>query len=394
MLVDNVHYHSIWFDTADGKIKIIDQRVLPHSFEVINLVTCEQVMIAIRDMEVRGAPLIGVTAAFGFALAMQDDASDQGIQNCYNLLTSARPTAVNLEWACRIMTNKLINTAVDERPESALSIALEMAQEDVDTNTKIGKHGVEIIKAIADNKTDGSPVRILTHCNAGWLATVDRGTATAPIYEAASQGINVEVWVDETRPRNQGAALTAWELHHNKIRNTLIVDNAGGHLMQHGHVDLVIVGSDRTAINGDVCNKIGTYLKALAAYDNNIPFYAALPISTIDFSIQRGRDIPIEERDPSEVLGISGITAHGQVETVSITTDGISAANPAFDVTPAKYVTGIITDQGLSQLILMISRHLNSISAILCIKNTTTCGFGKWPDYEPIFDCLVAIYSI
>lgn len=331
----------------DGKIKIIDQRKLPHALEIVTLDNLEQSVLAIRDMYVRGAPLIGVTAAFGFAISMQENCADQAIDATYSRLVTARPTAVNLDWACSIFAARLKSLPQDSRVEFAWQLALQMADEDVATNTRIGKFGSEIIRNIARKKTDNSPVRILTHCNAGWLATVDRGTATAPIYEAIEQGIDVEVWVGETRPRNQGAALTAWELHHNNVPNTLIVDNAGGHLMQHGQVDLVIVGSDRTTASGDVCNKIGTYLKALAASDNNVPFYAAVPVSTIDFSIDDGLQIPIEERSSSEVLQISGKTNTGQIETVNITTDGIAAANPAFDVTPARYVTGIITDHGV-----------------------------------------------
>jgi methylthioribose-1-phosphate isomerase len=347
MIIHGNPYRSIWRDMKDGKVKVIDQRKLPHLLEIITLENLEQSYIAIRDMYVRGAPLIGVTAAFGFAISMQENCSDQAINETYSRLVSARPTAVNLEWACQIVDEKLKSMPLGRRVETAWQLAMEMADDDVAKNTRIGKFGVKIIRDIAEKKTDGSPVSILTHCNAGWLATVDRGTATAPMYEAVEQGIDIKVWVDETRPRNQGAALTAWELHHNDIPNTLIVDNAGGHLMQHGQVDLVIVGSDRTTACGDVCNKIGTYLKALAAADNNVPFYAALPVSTIDFNIDDSLQIPIEERSPDEVLQISGMTDTGQINTVNITTDGISAANPAFDVTPARLVTGIITDKGV-----------------------------------------------
>lgn len=347
MLIQGNPYLSIWRDFEDGKVRIIDQRKLPHQLEIVTLNNFERSVIAIRDMYVRGAPLIGVTAAFGFAISMQENCSDQAIDDTYTSLVAARPTAVNLAWACRIVATKLKSLPKDSRVDSAWQLAMEMAEEDIATNIRIGKFGVEIIRDIAEKKTKGSPVRILTHCNAGWLATVDRGTATAPMYEAVEQGINIEVWVDETRPRNQGAALTAWELYHNNIPNTLIVDNAGGHLMQHGQVDLVIVGSDRTTATGDVCNKIGTYLKALAAADNDVPFYAALPVSTIDFNIDDGLQIPIEERSADEVLQLSGMTDAGVTKTVNITSDGITAANPAFDVTPARYVTGIITDQGV-----------------------------------------------
>ena len=358
MLIQGNPYRSIWRDMKGGKVKIIDQRKLPHLIEIVTLDNFEQSIIAVRDMYVRGAPLIGVTAAFGFAISMQENCSDQAIDETYSRLLAARPTAVNLEWACRIVAAKLKPLPPESRVETAWQLAMEMADDDVATNTRIGKFGVEIIRHIAEKKNDSSPVRILTHCNAGWLATVDRGTATAPMYEAAEQGIDIEVWVDETRPRNQGAALTSWELSHNNIPNTLIVDNAGGHLMQHGKVDMVIVGSDRTTATGDVCNKIGTYLKALAAADNNVPFYAAMPVSTIDFNIDDGSKIPIEERSENEVLQMSGMTFTGQIETISITTEGIAAANPAFDVTPARYVTGIITDQGV------VSPERQAIAAI------------------------------
>lgn len=358
MLIHGNPYRSIWRDRKDGKVKIIDQRKLPHQLEIVTLANLEQSIISIRDMYVRGAPLIGVTAAFGFAISIQENCSNQAIDETYSRLVATRPTAVNLEWACRIVAAKLKALPQDRRVEIAWQLAMKMADEDVATNTQIGKFGVDIILNIAEKKADGSPVRILTHCNAGWLATVDRGTATAPIYEAAEQGIDIEVWVDETRPRNQGAALTSWELFHNNIPNTLIVDNAGGHLMQHGKVDMVIVGSDRTTATGDVCNKIGTYLKALAAADNNVPFYAALPVSTIDFNINDGLKIPIEERSENEVLQMSGMTFTGQIETIRITTEGIAAANPAFDITPARYVTGLITDKGV------VSPERKAIAAI------------------------------
>ena len=346
MLIQGHKYRSIWRDMKDGKVKIIDQRKLPHLLEIVTLDNLEQSIIAIRDMYVRGAPLIGVTAAFGFAISMQENCSDQAIDHTYSRLVASRPTAVNLEWACRIIAAKIKTLPRDCRVETVWQLALEMADEDVATNIRIGKFGLEIIRNIAEKKNDNSPVRILG-CNAGWLATVDRGTATAPMYEAAEEGINIEVWVDETRPRNQGAALTSWELFHNDIPHTLIVDNAGGHLMQNGKVDIVIVGSDRTTATGDVCNKIGTYLKALAAADNNVPFYAALPVSTIDFNIDDGLKIPIEERSENEVLRMSGMIDTGQIETISITTEGIVAANPAFDITPARYITGLITDKEL-----------------------------------------------
>lgn len=347
MLVNGTQYTSIWRDEKSDEIRIIDQRKLPYEFEIVALKDLEASMVAIRDMYVRGAPLIGVTAAYGFSLAMLADSSDQAIDSAFDYLTSARPTAVNLRWACRIVANKLKSSSQESRVEISRYLAKKIADDDVEANTRIGKFGSEIIHRIAEKKRNGDPVRILTHCNAGWLATVDRGTATAPIYEAKQQGIDLEVWVDETRPRNQGAALTSWEFQHNKIKNTLIVDNAGGHLMQIGMIDAVIVGSDRTTCSGNVCNKIGTYLKALAAWDNNVPFYAALPVSTIDFEIDDAFDIPIEVRDENEVLKIAGTTEDGTVQKIKLTIDGVGAFNPAFDVTPAKYVTGIITDKGV-----------------------------------------------
>ncbi len=347
MLISGKQYRSIWIDEKSKKVKIIDQRRLPHSIEIITLNDLHQTVKAISDMYVRGAPLIGVTAAFGFSLAMKEDCSEKSIKNAYKQLINARPTAVNLAWACKKVSEKLQKIPRIERKEYCLRLAQKMADEDVETNYKIGQSGLALIKTLADNKREKTPVRILTHCNAGWLATVDRGTATAPIYQANELGIDVFVWVDETRPRNQGASLTAWELYHNKINSKLIVDNAGGHIMQKGLVDAVIVGSDRTTFGGDVCNKIGTYLKALAAWDNNIPFYAALPTSTIDFDLENGLEIPIEERGEDEVLTITGENNLGKTENIKLTIEGIKASNPAFDVTPAKYVTGLITDKGV-----------------------------------------------
>lgn len=347
MLISGKQYRSIWMDKRSEKIKIIDQRKLPHSIDIITLNSLHQTVKAISEMYVRGAPLIGVTAAFGFSLAMKEDCSDQSISNAYKHIINARPTAVNLAWACKTVSKKLKKIPDRDRKEYSLRLAQKMADQDVETNCKIGQNGFNLIKKVAENKKDSSPVRILTHCNAGWLATVDRGTATAPIYQAKELGIDLFVWVDETRPRNQGASLTAWELYHNKINNKLIVDNAGGHLMQKGLVDAVIVGSDRTTTNGDVCNKIGTYLKALAAWDNNIPFYVALPTTTIDFDLENGSEIPIEEREEDEVLTITGETESGKTEKIKLTSEGIKASNPAFDVTPSRYVTNLITDAGV-----------------------------------------------
>ena len=348
MLVDGANYRSIWRDQGTGSICIIDQRWLPHEFVIYNLTSPNDVMVAIRDMWVRGAPLIGVTAAYGMAIAMAEDPSDANLQKTGEFLNNARPTAVNLSWAVSKMQASLQTVETKNRASEAIALADQMAEEDVQTNMNIGQHGAKLIADIARAKTNGDPVRILTHCNAGWLATVDRGTATAPMYEAFAQDIPIEVWVDETRPRNQGAALTTWELLHNNIPHTLIADNAGGHLMQHGLVDICIVGSDRTTSTGDVCNKIGTYLKALAAKDNGIPFYAALPTSTIDPELDDGvKEIPIENRPQNEVTHIQGLNANNKIVTVRLCNNKVRAFNPAFDVTPRQLVTGLITERGL-----------------------------------------------
>ena len=348
MLVNGEHYQSMWRDLRTGEIYIIDQRWLPHEFTTPVLSSTNDAMVAIRDMWVRGAPLIGVTAAYGMAIAMAEDPSDSNLQKAGQFLNSARPTAVNLDWAISKMQGLLAPLEANKRATAALIFADQLAEEDVQTNMAIGKHGANLIADIARTKTHGEPVRILTHCNAGWLATVDRGTATAPIYEAHEQGIPLEVWVDETRPRNQGAALTTWELLHNNVPHTLIVDNAGGHLMQHGFVDICIVGSDRTTATGDVCNKIGTYLKALAAKDNGVPFYAALPKSTIDLTLFDGvRKIPIENRSENEVTHIQGLSENNEVINVRLCPENVTALNPAFDVTPRHLITGIITQDGV-----------------------------------------------
>ena len=348
MLVNGKHYQSIWRDLKAGAIYVIDQRWLPHEFRTPVLNSTNDAMVAIRDMWVRGAPLIGVTAAYGMAIAMAEDPSDSNLQKAGQFLNSARPTAVNLAWAISKMQGLLAPLEVNKRATAALMLADQLAEEDVQTNMAIGKHGANLIADIARTKTHGEPVRVLTHCNAGWLATVDRGTATAPIYEAHEQGIPIEVWVDETRPRNQGAALTTWELLHNNVPNTLIVDNAGGHLMQHGFVDICIVGSDRTTATGDVCNKIGTYLKALAANDNGVPFYAALPKSTIDLTLFDGvGEIPIENRSEKEVTHIQGLNENNKVTNVRLCPENVTALNPAFDVTPRHLITGIITQDGV-----------------------------------------------
>ena len=348
MKVNGVHYRSIWYDHELSKVKIIDQRWLPHEFRVIAIETLNDFAIAIRDMWVRGAPLIGATAAYGMAVAMAKDASDSSLEDAYNVLIQTRPTAVNLRWSLDRFKLALGQIPSKNRAEHALNLAHNTADEDVGINKRIGEFGLEIIKKIAEQKPAGEPVRMLTHCNAGWPATVDWGTATSPMYHAHDAGIPIHVWVDETRPRNQGS-MTAWELESHGINNTYITDNAGGHLMQHGLVDLVIVGTDRTTAQGDVCNKIGTYLKALAAYDNNVPFYVALPSPTIDWRIKDGvNSIPIEERPAREVTHVQGKTTEDAVVEVQVTPVGVTGGNPAFDVTPSRLVTGLITERGIS----------------------------------------------
>ena len=354
MKVEDKHYRTIWQSKKDKNVvQIIDQRLLPHEFKIINLISYNDAIEAIFDMAVRGAPLIGGTAAWGMFLASieakQYKKDKNFIIDASKELIDARPTAVNLKWAVdRILEaiNGIDN--IDQIIKIIEKEANNICDEDVINCENIGKYGLELIQDIA-NKNPDSVVNILTHCNAGWLATIDRGTATAPIYAARDAGINIHVWVDETRPRNQGASLTAWELVNEKIPHTLIVDNAGGHLMQHGLVDICIVGSDRTTRAGDVGNKIGTYLKALAAYDNKVPFYVALPDSTIDWKITDGiKSIPIEERDSREVSHINGLVNH-RVESIRIVPDGTECKNFAFDVTPAKYVNGLITPRGVTK---------------------------------------------
>lgn len=347
MKVNGVPYRAIWLG-ADGRtVQIIDQTRLPHDFVIVDLTTMDRAAVAIRDMWVRGAPLIGATAAWGMALAMAEDASDASLAHAFDHLMATRPTAVNLRWALEDMRARLAPLAPSARYDTARARAAEVCDEDVEINRRIGEHGVKLIEAIAARKS--GPVNILTHCNAGWLATVDWGTATSPIYHAVERGIEVHVWVDETRPRNQGAHLTSWEMAGHGIPHHLIVDNAGGHLMQHGQVDMVIVGTDRTTARGDVCNKIGTYLKALAAHDNGVPFYVALPSPTIDWRVQDGvREIPIEERSGDEVSFVQGRDAAGRVGQVRISPDATPGANPAFDVTPARLVTGLITERGVA----------------------------------------------
>jgi methylthioribose-1-phosphate isomerase len=344
MRVKDREYRTIW--PKDGKVKIIDQTRLPHEFAVLTLETLAEAATAIRDMKVRGAPLIGITAAYGIALAVRADPSNVGIETASARLLATRPTAVNLRWALAMMREHLLPLAPADRPAAAFARAAELAEADVAVCGAIGDHGLALIREIAAAKQ--GPVNILTHCNAGWLAAVDWGTATAPIYKAHEAGIALHIFVDETRPRNQGASLTAWELLQEGIAHQVIVDNAGGHIMQHGGIDLVIVGTDRTTATGDVCNKIGTYLKALAARDNGVPFYVAAPSPSIDFSLTDGiNEIPIEERSTTEVTEISGVTEDGHIARVRLTPQGSGAANPGFDVTPARLVTGLITERGV-----------------------------------------------
>jgi len=346
MRVGGHHYRTIW--SEDGAVAVIDQTQLPFELVTKHLRTMRDAAEAISTMIVRGAPLIGATAAYGVALAMAADPSDRGLDEAVRVLGATRPTAVNLHWALERMESRLRGRTPGERAAFAFAEAGRIAEEDVECSRAIGEHGSAIIREIAERKT--GPVNILTHCNAGWLATIDWGTALAPIYVAHEAGIPLHVWVDETRPRNQGAALTAFELAGHGVPHTVIADNAGGHLMQKGKVDLCIVGSDRTTAAGDVGNKIGTYLKALAAKDNGIPFYAALPFSTIDWSLTDGvAEIPIEERSARELTHMRGRTEAGGFETVEIVAPGSPAANPAFDVTPARLVTGIITERGVAE---------------------------------------------
>ncbi len=348
MKVAGKHTRSIWLEPDGWSVGIIDQTALPHRFTTLRLTNLDETVHAIRSMQIRGAPLIGATAAYGLALALRADASDEGMEQAYAALLATRPTAVNLKWALDEMVAAVRNRVREDRVAAAYRRAIEIADEDVAINQAIGRHGVKLIEALAAHKRQGEPVNVLTHCNAGWLATVDVGTATASIYAAHDQGLPVHVWVDETRPRNQGASLTAWELVQHGVPHTVIPDNTGGHLMQHGMVDIAIVGTDRVAANGDVCNKIGTYLKALAAKDNGVPFYVALPSPTIDFSIADGlAEIPIEQRAPEEVATMTGRTADGRIETVQVVPDGSPVANYGFDVTPARLITGLITERGV-----------------------------------------------
>jgi methylthioribose-1-phosphate isomerase len=345
MKIEGKEYRTIWFE--NNVVKIIDQTKLPHQFIIKDLKTVKEAVNAIKTMEVRGAPLIGGTAAFGIALAVQENNDPEFIKKNAEELIQSRPTAINLKWAVDRMMNKLSGINSDQILDIALKEAQEICDEDEKFCENIGINGLKIIEEIYNKKKN--TINILTHCNAGWLATINWGTATSPIYHAHKKGIPVHVWVDETRPRNQGANLTSYELNEEEIPNTIIADNTGGILMQRGDVDMCIVGTDRTLSNGDVCNKIGTYLKALAAKDNNVPFYVALPSSTIDWEIKEGKDIPIEERNSEELSHVEGMDENNEIKKVLIYPKKSKAMNLAFDVTPAKYVTGLITEKGISE---------------------------------------------
>ena len=348
MKIGGQHYRSIWVADDGHTVEVINQPLLPHRFEVAQITSFEEAAHAISSMLVRGAPLIGATGAYGMGLAMREDPSDKMLEYAHGELMKTRPTAVNLRWALDKMFGHLKNVDPEDRAAIAYKRAGEICDEDVSVCHGIGQNGLKIIKELVESRTSAEPLNILTHCNAGWLATVDWGTALAPIYMAHDLGISLHVWVDETRPRNQGARLTAWELAAHGVPHTVIVDNVGGHLMQHGMVDMCIVGTDRTTRRGDVCNKIGTYLKALAAKDNDVPFYVALPYPTIDWRIDNGlTQVPIEQRSGDEVHEIQGLTNNGEVERVRLTPRDSDAANYAFDVTPARLVTGLITERGI-----------------------------------------------
>ena len=347
MLIEGRPARTIW-PTSDGAVEIIDQTLLPHTVAIVRLETLQDAVGAIATMQVRGAPLIGVTAAWGLALALRADPSDAGLAGARTALAASRPTAVNLAWALERVGAVAAALALGERAQAAAAEAAAIAEEDVAACRRIGEHGAALIAHIAERKPSGAPVNILTHCNAGWLAAVDWGTALAPIYVARERGIALHVWVDETRPRNQGSALTAFELGQQAVAHTIIVDNAGGHLMQHGRIDLCLVGADRIARTGDVANKIGTYLKALAAADTGVPFHVAAPSSTVDWRLTDGlSQIPIEERDAGEVTHVDGALASGERGSVRIAAPGSPAANFAFDVTPARLITGLVTERGV-----------------------------------------------
>ena len=347
MRIEGKNYKTIWFDQNSKNVKIIDQTKLPHEFIIKDLETVDDAINAIKVMEVRGAPLIGATAAFGIVLAIKENNDLNFIKKSAEDLVKARPTAINLQWAVHRMNNKISMIKSENLFDVALKEAELICGEDETFCEEIGKNGLKLIEEIYNKKK--STINILTHCNAGWLATINWGTATSPIYHAHKKGIPIHIWVDETRPRNQGANLTSYELNEEEIPNTIIADNTGGILMQRGQVDMCIVGTDRTLSNGDVCNKIGTYLKALAANDNNIPFYVALPSSTIDWNLKNSEDIPIEERDPNELSHIAGMIGDKKVDGIQIYPKKSKALNLAFDVTPAKYVTALITERGICE---------------------------------------------
>jgi len=344
MKIDGIYYRSIELNEDGWSVRIFDQRKLPWELVHVKLINMEQAARAISEMWTRGAPLLAATGAYGFCLAMREDSSDEVMERAYKALLATRPTAVNLRWALDEMVKSAKPYQGDDRIASAYKRAAEICDEDVEINRNIGLNGLPLLREMSKKK-NGKTLNILTHCNAGWLATVDYGTITSPIYMAHDEGIDIHVWVDETRPRNQGALLTAYELLQHGVPHTVIADNAGGHLMMQGQVDLCLVGTDRVTRNGDVCNKIGTYLKALAAKDNNVPFYIALPYPTIDYSMESGDMIPIEERCPSEVTHISGLNKSGAIEEFKITLS--AGGNPAFDITPARLVTGYITERGI-----------------------------------------------
>lgn len=347
MKIDGRHYRTIWVADDGWSVEVIDQTRLPHEFVTASLRSAADAARAIKEMQVRGAPLIGATAAYGLAMALREDPSDENLDKTYDMLLATRPTAVNLKYSLDAMREAVRKVGHNARVEAAYREAARLCDEDVETCRRIGENGLRIVRGLAEAKP-GQTVNILTHCNAGWLACVDWGTALAPIYMAHDAGLPVHVWVDETRPRNQGASLTAFELGRHGVPHTIVPDNAGGHLMQHGRVDMCIVGTDRTTSTGDVANKIGTYLKALAAEANNVPFYVALPHTTIDWTLTDGvRDIEIEERSAREVTHMTGRTEQGEIVTIEISAPGSAAANYGFDVTPSRYVTGLITERGV-----------------------------------------------
>jgi methylthioribose-1-phosphate isomerase len=347
MKIDGKPYRTIWLEPDGATVAIIDQTKLPFALEIVRLTNVQDAARAIATMQVRGAPLIGATAAYGVALALREDASDFGVDRACETLAATRPTAINLRWGLDEMRNAVRNQPREARVAAAYARAGQICDEDVETNRRIGEQGLGLIRAHSEQK-QGAPVNILTHCNAGWLACVDWGTALAPIYQAHDAGLAVHVWVDETRPRNQGASLTAFELGAHGVPHTLIADNAGGHLMQHKLVDLCLVGTDRITANGDVANKIGTYLKALAARENLVPFFVALPGTSIDWTLEDGSAIPIEERGGEEVKFMTGRLADGGIATIEIAPMGTKTANYGFDVTPVRLITGFITERGVT----------------------------------------------